>query len=231
MRATFGPTRRRRPKLGWMATFTPLLSARPRRSPPGLRRNRPGRARGRGATGRTSPAHGAPRRHRKTHDLLHALARYPEMTRCRALTHPLPTGEANLPVPFHGENTPALPAPRKGQSGRVLLRRSGTIPPPPWLTFPPPFPLDCGSLDTHRNFASVASLAPAATPHSVFRWRSGSRVPPKSPVVRHAQASVVSLRRHAPASAASRASALGACCGPLSRHAGVTTRKCSECTT
>ena len=44
------------------------------------------------------------------------------MTRRRALAHAIPTGETNLPIKLHGENTPALPVARKGQSGRVLLR-------------------------------------------------------------------------------------------------------------
>jgi transposase len=44
------------------------------------------------------------------------------MTRRRALAHAIPTGEAHLSVKLHGENAPALPVARKGQSGRVLLR-------------------------------------------------------------------------------------------------------------
>jgi len=43
------------------------------------------------------------------------------MARCRTFTHTTPTREADLPVKFHAENTPALPASRKGQSGKVLL--------------------------------------------------------------------------------------------------------------
>lgn len=35
--------------------------------------------------------------------------------------HAAPTRKADLPVKFHAENTPALPASRKGQSGKVLL--------------------------------------------------------------------------------------------------------------
>ena len=36
-------------------------------------------------------------------------------------------------------NLPTLPVTGKGsQSGRVLLRRSGTVPPLPWSTFAPP---------------------------------------------------------------------------------------------
>ena len=36
-------------------------------------------------------------------------------------------------------NPPTLPVTGKGsQSGRVLLRRSGTVPPLPWSTFAPP---------------------------------------------------------------------------------------------
>src|SRR5438105_6009513 len=43
---------------------------------------------------------------------------------CRlARTHPVPTGKTHLQIQFHGENTPALPAERKGKSGRILLRQ------------------------------------------------------------------------------------------------------------
>ena len=63
-----------------------------------------------------------PRRNREAQHLLHALARDPEMTRRRALAHPVPTGETNLPIQLHGENAPALPAAGKGQSGRLLRR-------------------------------------------------------------------------------------------------------------
>ena len=61
-------------------------------------------------------------RHRKTQHLLHAVARNPEMTRRRTLTHAVSTSKTHLPIQFHGENTPALPAARKGQSGRLLRR-------------------------------------------------------------------------------------------------------------
>ena len=63
-----------------------------------------------------------PRRYRKAQHLLHALARNPKMTCRLARTHPVPKGETNLQIQFHGENPPALPAARKGKSGRVLLR-------------------------------------------------------------------------------------------------------------
>ena len=43
------------------------------------------------------------------------------MVRCRPFAHAASTCEADLPVKFHAENTPALPANRKGQSGKVLL--------------------------------------------------------------------------------------------------------------
>src|SRR6056297_3595055 len=43
------------------------------------------------------------------------------MVRCRPFAHAASTREADLPVKFHAENTPALPANRKGQSGKVLL--------------------------------------------------------------------------------------------------------------
>ncbi|ALI56890.1 mobile element protein [Celeribacter marinus] len=60
-------------------------------------------------------------RDRKHHHLRHARTRYPKMVRCRPFAHAAPTREADLPVKFHAENTPALPANRKGQSGKVLL--------------------------------------------------------------------------------------------------------------
>jgi hypothetical protein len=61
-------------------------------------------------------------RHREHHLLLlHARTRYPEMARRRTFAHTATTREADLPVKFHAENTPALPENRKGQSGKVLL--------------------------------------------------------------------------------------------------------------
>jgi hypothetical protein len=45
------------------------------------------------------------------------------MTRRRALAHPVPTGETNLPIELHRENAPALPAAGKG---------------PKWPSFTPP---------------------------------------------------------------------------------------------
>ena len=62
------------------------------------------------------------RRNRKTQHLPHALARNPKMTRQRMPAHAVPVPETDLPIQFHGENTPALPDPRKGQSGRLLRR-------------------------------------------------------------------------------------------------------------
>ncbi|MCA8909464.1 MAG: dTDP-4-dehydrorhamnose 3,5-epimerase family protein [Rhodospirillaceae bacterium] len=44
------------------------------------------------------------------------------MTRRRALAHPISTRETDLPIKLHGEYAPALPAARKGQTGRDLLR-------------------------------------------------------------------------------------------------------------
>ena len=48
---------------------------------------------------------------------------------CRlARAHPVPHGETDLQIQFHGENAPALPADRKGINGRVLLRRQRDYP-------------------------------------------------------------------------------------------------------
>jgi len=69
-----------------------------------------------------------PWRYRKAQHLLHALARNPKMTCRLARTHPVPTGETDLQIQFHGENAPALPAERKGKSGRVLLRQQRDYP-------------------------------------------------------------------------------------------------------
>src|SRR5271156_6822970 len=69
-----------------------------------------------------------PRRYRKPQHLLHALARNPKVTRRLARTHPVPKGETNLQIQFHGENAPALPAERKGKSGRVFPRQQGDYP-------------------------------------------------------------------------------------------------------
>ena len=69
--------------------------------------------------------------------LLHALARNPEVTCRLARAHPVPNGETNLQIQFHGETV----RPEKGKKWRkFLLRRAvGTIPRRPWQTFPPPF--------------------------------------------------------------------------------------------
>ena len=44
------------------------------------------------------------------------------MKRRRTLAHPVPAGETDLPIKFHGMHAPALPVAGKGSSGRVLLR-------------------------------------------------------------------------------------------------------------
>ena len=48
--------------------------------------------------------------------------RSPEMTRRRTLAHPVPAGETNLPIKFHGKHAPALAVAGKGLSGGVSLR-------------------------------------------------------------------------------------------------------------
>ena len=56
-----------------------------------------------------------------------------------ALAHPVPARQTDLAIQLHGMNLPTLPVTGKGsQTGRVLLRRSGTVPPLPWSTFAPP---------------------------------------------------------------------------------------------
>jgi hypothetical protein len=52
----------------------------------------------------------------------------PEMARRRALAHPVPTGQTNLPIKLHAEYAPALPAAGKGQSGRLLRRPQRAYP-------------------------------------------------------------------------------------------------------
>ena len=69
-----------------------------------------------------------PRRNRKAHDLLHAVARNPKITRRSPLAHAVSTGKTHLPIQIHGENTPALPVARKGQSGRLLRRPQRNYP-------------------------------------------------------------------------------------------------------
>ncbi len=44
------------------------------------------------------------------------------MTRRCAFAHAVPTRKTDLPIKFHGVNTPALPVARKGKSGRLLRR-------------------------------------------------------------------------------------------------------------
>ena len=64
------------------------------------------------------------------------------MARGRALAHPVPARQTDLAIQLHGMNLPTLPVTGKGsQTGRVLLRRSGTVPPLPWSTFAPPLTL------------------------------------------------------------------------------------------
>ena len=60
--------------------------------------------------------------HREAQHLPHAVARDTKMTRRLAPAHPVPTGQADLPIQIHGENAPALPVARKGKSGRLLRR-------------------------------------------------------------------------------------------------------------
>ena len=61
------------------------------------------------------------------------------MARGRALAHPVPARQTDLAIQLHGMNLPTLPVTGKGsQTGRVLLRRNGTVPPLPWSTFAPP---------------------------------------------------------------------------------------------
>ena len=62
------------------------------------------------------------RRHREAQHLPDAVTRNPKMPRRRPRAHAVSTGQTDLPVKFHGENTPALPVARKGQSGRLLRR-------------------------------------------------------------------------------------------------------------
>ena len=61
------------------------------------------------------------------------------MARGRALAHPVPARQTDFAIQLHGMNPPTLPVTGKGQTGRVLLRRSGTVPPLPWFTIAPPF--------------------------------------------------------------------------------------------
>ena len=71
--------------------------------------------------------------------LPHALARDSKMLRRRALAHPLPGRQARLAIPLHDMKISVLLVSGKGHTGRALLRCSGTIPPPPWSTFLPPY--------------------------------------------------------------------------------------------
>ena len=89
-----------------------------------------------------------PWRHGILQHLPHALARDSEVLRRRALAQPLPARQAYLAIQLHGVNPPALPVTGKDRSGRVLLRRGGTIPPPPWSCFTPPFAHQSG---VHRT--------------------------------------------------------------------------------
>ena len=70
------------------------------------------------------------------------------MARGRALAHPVPARRTDLAIQLHGMNPPTLPVTGKGsRSGRVLLRRSGTVPPLPWSAFAPPFALHRGQTE------------------------------------------------------------------------------------
>ena len=53
-------------------------------------------------------------------------------------------------------NPPALPVTGKGcQTGRVLLRRAGNIPPLPWSTFAPPFACPLTGAKRHQRFVCL----------------------------------------------------------------------------
>ena len=50
--------------------------------------------------------------------------------RAAVRAHPVPARQADLAIKLHGVNPPALPVSGKGrQTGRVFLRRDGTVPP------------------------------------------------------------------------------------------------------
>src|SRR3546814_11075786 len=55
--------------------------------------------------------------------LANTVARYVEMPRRLALGHAVPTGDADLPIKFHGIDLPALPARCRQDLGGRLLRR------------------------------------------------------------------------------------------------------------
>jgi hypothetical protein len=65
--------------------------------------------------------------------------RNPKLTRRVARTHPVPIGKTHLQIQFDGENAPALPAEGRPKGAEFYSASSGTIPPRPWQTFPPPF--------------------------------------------------------------------------------------------
>ena len=74
-------------------------------------------------------------RHRKRQHLADAVARYPEMQCSSSRAHAVSTRQTDLPVKFHGENTPTLPVTRKGKSGRLLRRPQPDHPAAPVADF------------------------------------------------------------------------------------------------
>src|SRR3546814_16691152 len=59
----------------------------------------------------------------RSQHLANTVARYVEMPRRLALGHAVPTGDADLPIKFHGIDLPALPARCRQDIGGRLLRR------------------------------------------------------------------------------------------------------------
>ena len=83
----------------------------------------------------------ASRRHREAQHLLRALARDPEKTRRLTLAHAVPTGQTDLPIKLHGENTPPSPQPERAKVADFYAARCEPVPPLPWSTLAPPFPV------------------------------------------------------------------------------------------
>ena len=79
-----------------------------------------------------------PGRNRKPHDLPHAVARDPKLTRRLSPAHAITARKADLPIQLHGENAPPSLKTERAKLDDFYAARSEPIPPLPWQTFPPP---------------------------------------------------------------------------------------------
>ena len=117
------------------------------------------------------------------------------MARRRALAHPVPARQTDLAIQLHGVNPPALPVTGKGrQTGRVLLRRGGTIPPLPWSSFAPPSAAALRRGELVFPAPSTGRALTVAAPGDVLRAARVDAVPHVFGAIAHFERRLISER-------------------------------------